>query len=84
MDFTLSCIGKTLKTDSFSNRIVNAWYRGRACLLPLVPLSWLTAAVARKRLRKFREQKLLPPVPVVVVGNVTVGGTGKTPIVVAL
>lgn len=80
----LSYIGKTLKTSSFSDRIVSAWYHGSPWLLPLVPLSWLTEIVARRRLRQFRHQPQSPAVPVVVVGNITVGGTGKTPIVVAL
>jgi len=47
----------------------------------LTPLSWLYGAVVRWRNRQFdrarREQARLP-VPVVSVGNLTAGGTGKT------
>lgn len=53
----------------------------------LLPLSWLTGlAVARKRQRYQRHPNLTyrSPLPVVVVGNLFVGGTGKTPVVIAI
>ncbi|MBQ0831401.1 tetraacyldisaccharide 4'-kinase [Marinobacter sp.] len=57
------------------------WYgKGRPLLL-LTPLSWLYRLVAEARRRKAikaHTQKL--PVPVVVVGNITAGGTGKSPL----
>lgn len=61
------------------------WYgKGRPLFL-LTPLCWLYRAVAESRRRKALEahaQKL--PVPVVVVGNITAGGTGKSPLTAAL
>lgn len=48
----------------------------------LRPLGWAWAALARLRNRLY-DQRLLrtldPPMPVVSVGNLTLGGTGKTP-----
>jgi tetraacyldisaccharide 4'-kinase len=64
-----------------------AWQRKGLTSTLLWPLSWLVrAAIARKRLR-YRQQPHLTyhtDIPVVVVGNIYVGGTGKTPIVIAL
>lgn len=53
----------------------------------LSPLSWLFARLVDKRRHRYlsgclKQNRL--PVPVVVVGNVHVGGTGKTPITLAL
>jgi tetraacyldisaccharide 4'-kinase len=59
------------------------WYGPRWASLPLWPLSWLFGgAVALRhglyRLGVLRAHRV--SVPVVVVGNLTVGGTGKTPV----
>lgn len=57
------------------------WYgKGRPLLL-LTPFSWLYRTIAEGRRRKAveaRTKKL--GVPVVVVGNITAGGTGKSPL----
>ena len=51
-----------------------------ACLL--YPLSLIYQAVSASRRRRTVANHL--PVPVVVVGNIYVGGTGKTPVTIAL
>lgn len=51
-----------------------------ACLLS--PLSLLFRAISRSRQNRTVPNRL--PVPVVVVGNIYVGGTGKTPVTIAL
>lgn len=71
-------------SKKFSQRLQAAWYEDSTWLLLLLPLSWLVALIARLRLMIFRLKAQQPPVPVLVVGNVTVGGTGKTPLVVSL
>ncbi|HEX8232486.1 MAG TPA: tetraacyldisaccharide 4'-kinase [Caulobacteraceae bacterium] len=48
----------------------------------LRPFSWLWAAQTARRIR--RGDPYDPGVPVICVGNLTVGGTGKTPVVRAL
>jgi len=63
------------------------WYRIRPVHLVLIPLSLLFAAVAAIRRRAYglgwlRSERLR--VPVIVIGNISVGGTGKTPVVLWL
>jgi len=63
------------------------WYARTGMTQVLRPLSWLFCCVVFVRqwfyrLHLFKSVRL--PVPVIVVGNLTVGGTGKTPLVVAL
>lgn len=73
--------------SGWGQRLVDqAWYGSRFWTLPLLPLSALLATVARRRLRQHRQRagESNPPVPVIVVGNITAGGTGKTPLVSAL
>lgn len=56
-------------------------------LLALYPLSLLYGAVTALRRRLYRAGVFAAtrlPVPVIVVGNLTVGGAGKTPLVLAL
>ncbi len=63
----------------------NPW--GQLLVLALLPVSWVFAGLvaARRVLYQcgFFKQVTLP-VPVIVVGNVMVGGVGKTPITMAL
>jgi tetraacyldisaccharide 4'-kinase len=57
------------------------WFEQRRlspALWLLLPLSWLFSALAWLNRRQARPEIL--PVPVVVVGNITVGGAGKTPL----
>jgi tetraacyldisaccharide 4'-kinase len=63
------------------------WYRFTPVSLLLLPLSWLYCLLiflrrGLYRLGIFSSVRL--PVPVIVVGNITVGGTGKTPLVIWL
>ena len=63
------------------------WYSKNLVARLLLPLSWCFRAltVIRKWLYDiglFRSVRL--PVPVIVVGNIAVGGTGKTPLLIAL
>ncbi|MGB5131525.1 MAG: tetraacyldisaccharide 4'-kinase, partial [Steroidobacteraceae bacterium] len=67
--------------------LLETWYGGGRRGWWLLPLAWLYAAVAGLRRSAYRHG-LLPRYrsrrPVVVVGNLTVGGTGKTPLVIWL
>lgn len=69
----------------------NLWYgktlSSYLLQLPLLPFSCVFAVIAAARRSLYANgfcQKTGPVVPVVVIGGVTVGGTGKTPICIAL
>lgn len=64
-----------------------AWYDGAAWPRLLTPFSYLFGWLAARRRTAFRQGRRAAyraPLPVVVVGNITVGGTGKTPLVIEL
>ncbi len=69
---------------SFSERLLAAWYQGHPALALLRPLEALYRRVANGRRADFlsgRKPAYRAPLPVLVVGNITVGGTGKTPMI---
>ena len=63
------------------------WTRIKVVTWLLLPLSWLFRAGVALRRRFYRRGWLRIerlPVPVIVIGNISVGGTGKTPLVLWL
>ena len=73
--------------SSFFRKAPQFWERRGPTALLLWPLSWVYGLVLR--IRKLLEDlglsnRQAAPVPVIIVGNIRVGGTGKTPIVIAL
>lgn len=70
-----------------SERLEDLWYAHHPLTLLLLPFSLLYTALAIARRGVFTSGLLRPlplPVPVIVVGNITLGGTGKTPLVIWL
>jgi tetraacyldisaccharide 4'-kinase len=68
-------------------RLTKLWYRDAAGPSWLQPLSWLYAAVIGLRRNAYARHWMTTHrvgKPVIVVGNITVGGTGKTPLVIWL
>lgn len=66
--------------------LLRRWYGPRPIWF-LIPLSWLFVMLSAVRRRCYRHgvfRVVHLPVPVIVVGNITVGGTGKTPLVIWL
>jgi len=63
------------------------WYADHPLSYALLPLSWFYCSGVRLRRLAYRREWLRSrrlPVPVIVVGNLTVGGTGKTPLVLGV
>lgn len=72
--------------DKFAAWLQKRWYSD-SVPTALKPLAGVFNAVAARRREQYRSgaksaEKL--PVPVIIVGNISVGGTGKTPLVVAI
>ena len=67
--------------------IEDHWYRRTLLSRLLLPVAFLYGAVVAGRRALYRSGLLRAwraPVPVVIVGNLTVGGTGKTPLIIYL
>ena len=70
-----------------SERIQHAWYHGHPALSLLWPLEMLYRSVVQRKRARFLSgdsATYRAPVPVIVVGNITVGGTGKTRLILWL
>ncbi len=71
----------------FEAFMVREWQRGSIWQVVLRPLSWLFASVTAIRRFCFRvgiSKITNAGVPVIIVGNISAGGTGKTPLVIAV
>ena len=67
-----------------SSLVVDSWYKKSLWLYLLLPFSLIFSYITNRRRRKFVKSKKLnhkTSIPLIVVGNLTIGGTGKTPLV---
>ena len=63
----------------------SVWYESRPIARTILsPLSYLFCYLAKQRRAKLSLEQQPFSVPIIVVGNITVGGTGKTPLVIWL
>ena len=66
--------------------ITNSWRQRSSWLIFLTPLAYFFRIIIfiRKRLFSIRERPENFTVPIVVIGNITVGGAGKTPLTITI
>ena len=72
---------------AIADRLLAAWYDGHPALALLRPLEALYRRVVLRKRARFlsgESDSYRAPVPVIVVGNITIGGTGKTPMILCL
>ncbi|WP_130802698.1 tetraacyldisaccharide 4'-kinase [Acinetobacter ihumii] len=72
---------------SFAQLIQEAWSKQAKWLIVLRPLSWLYRAASDFNHQLYKhgiKSVYTAPVPVLVIGNITVGGSGKTPLLIQL
>ena len=68
---------------SLERWVTEGWYADRQWTRWLLPLSWVFRGITSLRILASKAV-YEPSIPVIVVGNLTVGGTGKTPVVAGL
>ena len=64
--------------------VVDSWYKKSLWLYLLTPFSFLFKYLTKRRRRKYIQEKFQSyksDIPIIIVGNLTIGGTGKTPLV---
>ncbi|MDX3894000.1 tetraacyldisaccharide 4'-kinase [Pusillimonas sp.] len=72
-------------TELLRARVHALWQKKGPVSTALLPFAWITGLVVRRRKRRALAQPApLSALPTVVVGNLLVGGTGKTPVVIAI
>ena len=72
---------------SIETTMTRAWQRQAAWLWLLLPVSWLYGFITMVRRQAYKIglfASYRAPIAVMVIGNITVGGSGKTPLIIAL
>ncbi len=77
---------KIFLNQKLNNFLQKQWLRNSWLSIVLRPFSFLIAFEAKRRYSFFKKKRGLsfrPNVPVIIIGNIYIGGTGKTPLVIA-
>ena len=72
---------------SLETTVTRAWQNQSGWLWLLLPVSWLYGVVIKARQWLYKtglRSSYRAPIPVMVIGNITVGGSGKTPLIMTL
>lgn len=80
----MSSLHTKQKIPRLQRWLEHIWYEKYWKAIPLVPLSALFCGISRWRRQYQTKQQLPSPIPVIVIGNISIGGTGKTPLIIHL
>jgi tetraacyldisaccharide 4'-kinase len=75
---------QTQSKPFFHRWLESVWYENGKGRFLLMPLSILFCFMSQRRRKQQEATQQAFPVPIIVIGNISVGGTGKTPLVIAL
>ncbi len=70
--------------EDSSSFVVDSWYKKSLWLYLLYPFSLIFSYLTTRRRKRYLNNKIesyKSEIPIIVVGNLTIGGTGKTPLV---
>lgn len=67
-----------------AKKIQQAWQQQAKWLIIFRPLSYLYRILFLWQKHRKQQNAYTAPIPVMIVGNITVGGSGKTPLIIAL
>ena len=73
-----------LTEQKTSNFIEEAWYENKSWIKILIPISWIYRFLFKLFRKRDLSSSWKPDFKTIVIGNLTVGGTGKTPLVIWL
>jgi subfamily B ATP-binding cassette protein MsbA len=72
------------ENETSTSFVVDSWYKKSLWLYLLYPFSLIFSFITNRRRKKFLNneyESFESDIPIIVVGNLTIGGTGKTPLV---
>ena len=68
----------------FKQFVESRWYSKPGLLNILSPLEWLFCLLSKVRKRRQQQSSVKVDATVLVIGNISIGGTGKTPVLISL
>lgn len=72
------------QTPWLQQKLEAIWYEKKTGKLFLLPLSALFCFLSHLKKKQDQKQQRIFNIPIIVIGNINVGGTGKTPLVIRL
>lgn len=71
-------------TPWLQQKLEAIWYKNSPGKALLLPLSFLYSIISKYKKTQDVSHQISFPIPIIVVGNINIGGTGKTPLIIKL